>query len=197
MQIEDHIQAFGTAPEDQPVQQHEALRVVALKQAVMQRNSNGVEAGPMQERDVLPRDVVLVVLLPECVRPFRPKQLQHQRADLTRRLRATFEQPHVTFWHQPVTQICCAKKKRFTRGINDLFVVGVCELRAPLGNECQKKKRQLKTTELEHDFLPRKAYTKTSFWRQSLSKVAPVPPMMNLAAQSTSAQGDFHGVLFP
>src|SRR6202035_3879035 len=135
-------------------------RVVALKKAVMQRNSNGVEAGPMQERNVLPRDVVLAVLLPECGRPFRPKQLQHQRADLTRRLRAALEQPHVTLWHQPIPQICCAKKERFTRGIYDLFVVGVCELRARLGNQCQKKKWQLQKSELEHDALRWKAYTK-------------------------------------
>src|ERR1700681_3017725 len=99
MQIKDHIQAFGTAPEDQPVQQLETFRVVALEEAVMQRNSNGVETGAMQECDVLARDIVVTVLLPECVRPFRPKQLQHQRADLTRRLRSTFEQPHVSLWH--------------------------------------------------------------------------------------------------
>src|SRR5258708_27436463 len=159
MQIKDHIQIFGTAPQDQPVQQLETFRVVALKKAVMQRNSNGVEASPMQERDVLPRDVVLAVLLPECVRPFRSKQLQHQRTDLTRRLRATFEQPHVSFWYQPITQICCAKKERFTSGIDDLFMVGVCELCAPLGNQRQKKKRQLQKSELEHDSLQRKAYT--------------------------------------
>src|ERR1700676_968540 len=108
MQIKDHIQTFSTTPEDQPVQQLEALRVVALKKAVMQRNSNAIEAGAMQERDVLPRDVVLAVLLPECGRPLRSEQFQHQRADLTRRLRAPFESPHVTFWHQPVTQIRCA-----------------------------------------------------------------------------------------
>jgi hypothetical protein len=53
------------------------------------------------------------------------------------------EQPHVTLWHQPIAQICCAKKERFTGGIDDLFVVGVCELRARLGSQCQKKKRQL------------------------------------------------------
>src|SRR5467141_3725559 len=114
----------------------------------MQRNSNRVEPGPMQERDVLTRDVVLAVLLPECGRPFGSKQLQHQRADLTRRLRATLEQPHVTFWHQPIAQICCAKKERFTSGIDDLFVVGVCELRARLGSQYQKKKRQLQKSEL-------------------------------------------------
>src|ERR1700676_1577721 len=108
----------------------------------MQRNSNGVEPGPMQERDVLTRDVVLAVFLPERGRPFRSKELQHQRADLTRRLRTTLEQPHVTLWHQPIAQICCAKKDRFTSGIDDLFVVGMCELRASLGNQRQKKKRQ-------------------------------------------------------
>src|SRR6267154_5322445 len=80
----------------------------------MQRNSNGVEPGPMQQRDVLPRDVVLAVLLPKCCRPFRPKQLQHQRADLTGGLRSPLEQPHVTFGHQPIAQICCADKKRLT-----------------------------------------------------------------------------------
>jgi hypothetical protein len=39
-------------------------------------------------------------------------------------------------------------------------------LRAPLGNQCQEKKRQLQKSELEHDSLQRKAYTTTSFWRQ-------------------------------
>ncbi len=57
---------FGAAPVDQPVQQLEAFSVVALKQVVMQRHANGVEAGPVQERDVLMRDVVLAILLPEC-----------------------------------------------------------------------------------------------------------------------------------
>src|SRR5213596_1711469 len=99
MQIKDHIQTLGAAPDDEPVQQFETFRAVVLKQAVMQRNSNGVEPGPMQERDVFPRDVVLAVLLPECGRPFRSKQLQHQPADLARRLRATLEQPHITLWH--------------------------------------------------------------------------------------------------
>src|SRR5216683_7778139 len=143
MQIKDHIHIFGAAPGDQPVQQLETFRVVALKQAVMQRNSNGVEPGPMQERDVLTRDVVLAVLLPECGQPFRSKQLQHQRADLTRRLRTTLEQPHVTLWHQPIAQIYCAKKERFTSAIDDLLVISVCELRARRGNRCEKKKRQL------------------------------------------------------
>src|ERR1700720_3649103 len=50
MQIKDHIQIFSTAPDDQPIQQPETFRVVALEQAVMQRNSNGVEPSPMQER---------------------------------------------------------------------------------------------------------------------------------------------------
>src|ERR1700693_5682811 len=87
--------------------------------------------------------------------------------DLTRRLRVTFAPPHVTLWHQPITQIRCAKKERFTSGIDDPLVVCLCELRAPLGNQCQEKKRQLQKSELEHDSLRRKAYTTTSFWRQS------------------------------
>src|ERR1700682_3409846 len=107
----------------------------------MQRNSNGVEPGPMQERDVLPRNVVLAVLLPECLRPFRPQQLQQQGADLPRRLWAALGQPDGTLWPQPIAQICCAKKERFTGGIDDLFVVGVRELRARLGSPHQKKKR--------------------------------------------------------
>src|SRR5712664_1793365 len=67
---------------------------------------------------------------------------QHQRVDLTRRLRTALEQPHVTLWHQPIAQIYCAKKERFTRGIDDLFVISVRELRARRGNRCEKKKRQ-------------------------------------------------------
>jgi hypothetical protein len=46
-------------------------------------------------------------------------------------------------------------------GGDDLFVVGVCELRAPLGSQCQEKKGQLQKSELEHDSLPLKAYTTT------------------------------------
>src|SRR5580704_9567836 len=133
MQIKDQIQMFGSAPSDQLVEQLEAIGVVTFKQAVMERNSNRVEARPMQERDVLPSDVVLAVLPPEFRRPFWSKQLEHQRSNLSGRLRATFEQPHVTFRHQPVTQICCTQQEWFTRGIDDLFMVGVGELRAPLG----------------------------------------------------------------
>src|SRR5580765_8230482 len=66
MQIKDHIYAFGAAPVDQTVQQLETFRFVALKKAVMQRNSNGVEPDSMQERNVVMRNVVLAVLLPEC-----------------------------------------------------------------------------------------------------------------------------------
>src|SRR5258708_11041712 len=124
----------------------------------MQRNSNGVEPGPMQERDVLARDVVLAVLLPECGRPFGSEEFKYQRADLTRRLRTTFKQPHVTLWHQPIAEICCANKERFPRGIDDLFVVSVRELRVCLGNQHQKKKRHLQKS--EHDSSRRKAYTK-------------------------------------
>ena len=75
MHIEDHVQTFGAAPDNQLVEQLETFRVVALKETVMQRNANGVESGPMQERDVFARDVVLAVLLPECGRPFRSEQL--------------------------------------------------------------------------------------------------------------------------
>src|ERR1700687_6212919 len=108
-------------------------------------------------------------------------QLQHQRADLIRRLRSTFEQPHVTFWHQPITQIYCANKERFTSGIDDLLVVGVCELRAPLGNQCQEKKRQLQKSELEHDSLRRKASTATSFcWRQSPAAMISSQPIRSV-----------------
>src|ERR1051326_1415540 len=109
----------------------------------MHGNSNGVEPGPMQKCDVLLRNVILAVLLPECSRPFGSKQLQHQRIDLTRRLWTAFEQPHVAFRHHPIAQIGCAKKEWPTLGINDLFMVGVCELRASEGNERQQKKRQM------------------------------------------------------
>src|SRR5260370_3206201 len=160
MQIKDHIQVFGAAPDDQPVQQLETLRVVALKQAVMQRNSNGVEPRPVQQRDVLTRDVVLAVLLPECSRPFRSKELQHQRANLPRRLRPALEQPHVTLRHHPIAQICCANKERFTGGIDDLLVLRVRKLRAPLRSPHQKKQQQLQKPELDHGFLPRKSYIK-------------------------------------
>src|SRR5262249_6864992 len=128
------------APNDQPVQQLETFGVIALKQAVMQRNSNGVEAGPVQERNVVTRNIVLAVLPPECGRSFRPKEFQHQGADLTRRLRTILEQPHVTLWHKPISQIGCPNKKRFTGGVNDLFVVGVSELRAS-GNQRQQNER--------------------------------------------------------
>src|SRR5260370_32965778 len=105
------------APGDQPVQQLETLRVVALKQAVMQRNSNGVEPGPMQERDVLSRDVVFAVLLPKCGRPFRSKQLQHQSPNLPRTLRPAMEQPHLTLRHHPIPQILTTNKRRLATGI--------------------------------------------------------------------------------
>src|ERR1700675_1363992 len=94
VEIKNHVQIFGAAPDDQLIQQLEAFRVVALKQAVMQRDSNGVETGAMQERDVVTRYVVLVVLLPKSGRPLRSEELQHQRADFTGRLRTTFEKPH-------------------------------------------------------------------------------------------------------
>src|SRR5260370_2908087 len=103
----------------------------------MQRNSNGVEPGPMQERDVLTGDVVLAVLLPECGRPFRSEELQHQRVDLTRRLRTALEQPHATLWHHPVAQIYCAKKQRFTRRIDHLFVTNAPDLPPPRANPSQ------------------------------------------------------------
>src|SRR5260370_18971161 len=135
----------------------------------MQRDSNGVEPGAMQKRDILPRDVVIAVLLPECRRPFRSKQLQHQRADLTRRLKAVLEQPHITLWHHPIAQVCSAKKERFAGGIDNLFVVRVRELRFPLRSPCQKKQRQQKKSELEHDFLPPKAYTNLLPLKQSPS----------------------------
>jgi hypothetical protein len=82
-------------------------------------------------------------------------------------LRAALKQPHVTLWHQPIAQICCAKKERFTSGIDDLLVVGVRELRASLGSPHQKKKRQPQKSELEHDSLRRKAYTKLAAPRGS------------------------------
>src|SRR5579864_8359972 len=97
MQIKDYVQTFSTAPADQPVQQLETIGIVAFKKTVVHRNPNGIEPGPMQKRDVLMRNVVLAVLLPECSRPFRSKQLQHQRVDFTGRLWTTFEQPHVAF----------------------------------------------------------------------------------------------------
>src|SRR5260370_41470075 len=88
----------------------------------MQRNSNGVEPGAMQEREIFPRDVAIAILLPECRRPFRSKQLQNQSADLARRLRAGLEQPHITFWHHPIDQVCSAKKERFAGRIDNLLV---------------------------------------------------------------------------
>src|SRR5258706_14399704 len=112
MQIKDHIEIFRAAPGDQPVQQLETFRVVALKEAVMQRNSNGVEPGPRQERGVLARDVGLTVLLPECGRPCGSEEVKYQRADLTRGLRITFEHPYVGLGYQPISQICCANDER-------------------------------------------------------------------------------------
>src|SRR5260370_680782 len=135
----------------------------------MQRDSNGVEPGAMQKRDIFQRDVVIAVLLPECRRPFRSKQLQHQSADLARRLRAVLEQPHITLWHHPIAQICRANEERFASRIDNLFVVGVGELRAPLRSPCQNKQRQQKKSELEHDFLPPKAYTNSLPLKQNAS----------------------------
>src|SRR3982074_3986774 len=109
----------------------------------MQRNSNRVEPRPMQERDVLTCDIVLAVLLPECCRALGPKELEHQGLNLSRRLRPPFKQPHVAFRHQPISQIYCANKEWLASSIDDLFVVGVCELRVPLRSESQKKQRHL------------------------------------------------------
>src|SRR6266478_9721903 len=43
MQVKDHINIFGAAPPDQPIQQWKAFRVVALNPAVMQWTSTGVD----------------------------------------------------------------------------------------------------------------------------------------------------------
>src|SRR5258708_28985587 len=122
----------------------------------MQRNANGVESGAMQEREVVARYVVLAILLPECGRPFRSEEFQHQRADFRGRLRTALEEPHVTLWHQPVAEICCANKEGFAGGIDDLFVFGVSELRARMGSEHQKNKQKPRKTEFGHDSLRRK-----------------------------------------
>jgi len=97
---------------------------------------------PTQERDGSSRvNVVLAVLLPEHGRPLRSKEFQHQRADFARRLRTTLEQPHVTLWHQPnCPDLLREEGAVLPVAIDDLFVVGVCELCASLGNQCQKKK---------------------------------------------------------
>src|SRR5258708_13190048 len=109
----------------------------------------------MQEREVVARYVVLAILLPECGRPFRSEEFQHQRADFRGRLRTALEEPHVTLWHHPVTEICCANKEGFSSGINYLFVFGVNELRARMGSEHQKNKQEPKKTEFGHDSLRR------------------------------------------
>src|SRR6266478_3420817 len=77
MQIKDQIQTFGAAPGDQAIQQLKTFGVIGLEEVVMQRNANGIKSCAMQERDVLMRDVVVAVLLPECGGGFRPKKLQH------------------------------------------------------------------------------------------------------------------------
>src|ERR1700756_953544 len=108
----------------------------------MQGNPNGIESGAIEEREVLARYVVLAILLPERGRPLRPEELQNQRPDFTRRLRTAFKQPHVTLWHQPVAEICCANQQGSAGGINDLFVVSVRELRFRLGSQQQKNRQQ-------------------------------------------------------
>jgi len=52
------------------------------------------------------------------------------------------EQPHVTSGTIQLAQIRSRRSQRFTGGIDDLFVVRVRELCAPLGSPHQKKKRQ-------------------------------------------------------
>src|SRR5258708_19221202 len=122
----------------------------------MQRNANGVESGAMQERLVDARYVVRGMLRAEWGGPFRSEKFQHQRADFRGRLRTALEEPHVTLWHHPVTEICCANKEGFSSSINDLFVFGVSELRARMGSEHQKNKQEPKKTEFGHDSLRRK-----------------------------------------
>src|SRR5260370_9747163 len=107
----------------------------------MQRNENGVECGAMEEGEVVARYVVPAILLPERGRRFRSEKFQPQRADFRGRLRTALEEPHVTLWHHPVTEICCANKEGFSSSINDLFVFGVSELRARMGSEHQKNKQ--------------------------------------------------------
>src|SRR3982074_688646 len=107
----------------------------------MPASANREEPGPIQEGEVFTRDVGRAVLLPACRRALRSKELQHQRANLTGRLRSALEQPHVTLRHHPIAQICCPNKERLTGGIHDLFAVRVCELPAPFLSPCQKKKR--------------------------------------------------------
>src|SRR5258707_1560602 len=113
----------------------------------MQGNANGVESGAMQEREVVARYVVLAILLPERGRPFRSEKFQHQRADFRGRLRAALEEPHVTLWRHPVTEICCPNQEGFSSGINDLFVFGGGELPARMGSEHQQSKQIPNKTE--------------------------------------------------
>src|SRR5215469_745555 len=67
MQIKDYVDLFGAAPGHQSVEQLETLRVIALKQAVMQRNPNRIESSSMQQSNILMRNIVLSVLSPECL----------------------------------------------------------------------------------------------------------------------------------
>src|SRR5215472_7112409 len=65
VQIKNQINMFGAAPVDQLVQQLETIRVIALKQVVMQGHPNRIESGSMQQGDVLMRNVVPSVFPPE------------------------------------------------------------------------------------------------------------------------------------
>jgi len=81
-------------------------------------------------------------LLPKCRRPFRPKQLHHQRPNLPRRLRPALEQPHISLRHHPIPQIRRPHKQRLASAIDNLFVLRVRKLCTPLRGPHQQKRRQ-------------------------------------------------------
>jgi len=79
------------------------------------------------------------------------------------------KQPHVTFWHQPITEHSLREEESGLPAASR-SVCGRCDAtaRSPGKFQCQEKYVALQKSELEHDFSRRKAYATTSFcWRQS------------------------------
>src|SRR5450755_1194028 len=92
---------------------------------MVKRNADGVEPRAVDQFNILLRNVLVAVFMPEFLRLFWSDEFIEIRLDLASGLWPVFETKHVAFIHQPIAEVDSAQQQWLARGIDKLFAIAM------------------------------------------------------------------------
>ena len=87
--------------------------------------ANGVEAGLVNEMNILAGDVGIAPGVPEGFGLLRSEKFGNEVFNFARGLRATFEVPHITLGDEPVAEVGATHPEGLVVAVDDLLLAGM------------------------------------------------------------------------